>query len=572
MYKKSSTQPSMRAITLLFISSLTFCYGQKDVTKDYFMNPLDIPMVVSGTFGELRSNHFHSGLDMKTNGEEGLNVYAAADGRISRIKISHGGYGKALYVVHPNGYTTVYAHLKKFAPEIEDFVKEKQYAKESYEIELFPKSNSLLLKKGDIIAYSGNTGGSSGPHLHFEIRDTRSRPMNPMNFGIEVKDTRKPIVKGLWAYTLDKNAHVNGHQKTFQLKLTPNENGTFIAENIEALGKIGFGVSTIDKQDLANNNNGVYQITTEINGQENLKLEMNRFSFSETRYANRLIDYSYYKKNRTRISKLFVEKNNPLTVYKTKSNNGFLNIEDSLSYNYKIHIKDFKNNTTTIEVPILGKHSSSIIKKEKNVTPNLATTSENYTFNSGIVDLLIPKGSLYDDTYLDLSVTGEIAHIHNDQTPLHKNMTLVFDVSHYKEEDKKKLYIGRMYNNDKISYSRTSKKGSRFSTRTRTFGKYSLFTDTQKPTIVPINVSSKKWISKATHLKVKINDSESGIKSYRGTLNGKFILMEYDYKTGMLIYDFNDDIISDSENNFKLVVLDNLDNRATFETTFYRKP
>ena len=529
-------------------------------------------MTISGTFGELRSNHFHSGLDMKTNGEEGSPILAAASGRVSRIKISTRGYGKALYVAHPNGYTTVYAHLKKFSPEIEAYVKKRQYAKESYEIELFPKSNELMVKQGEIIALSGNTGGSSGPHLHFEIRDAKARPMNPMSFGIEVKDTRKPIVNSLWLYRLDKNGHVDGTRKPKRLKLIPQKDGSFRSEDVDALGKIGIGISTIDKQDLAENNNGVYEISTTVNGEEKLRLEMNRFSFSETRYANRLIDYRYFKEYRSRISKLFVEKNNPLSVYKKKIDNGLITIIDSLSYNIVVNIRDFHSNTTSITIPVLGKERESVLTKEITKTPNLVKHNENFTYSSGIVDVLIPKGSLYDDEYLDLSVSGEIAKIHTNKTPLHKNMTISFDVSKYSEEDKKKLYIGRVISSKKNSYSSTSKKGNRFYTRTRTFGTYSLFMDNQKPAIVPINFGNNKVFSNTTtHLKVKINDAKSGIKSYKGTINGKFAILEYDYKTGMLIYDFNDRIHVNGENKFKLVVLDKVGNTTKFEATFYKK-
>jgi len=177
----------MKVILYFLFISISFCNGQSPYPQNYFTSPLDITLVVSGTFAELRSNHFHSGLDLKTKGTEGLSLRTAAAGYVSRIKISRYGYGKALYITHPNGYTTVYAHLQKFSPSIEAYVKKQHYKKESFELELFPKMEDLKVFTKDTIGYSGNTGGSGGPHLHFEIRDKQERPINPMLFGLDIK-------------------------------------------------------------------------------------------------------------------------------------------------------------------------------------------------------------------------------------------------------------------------------------------------------------------------------------------------------------------------------------------------
>ncbi len=567
----------MRIFLILCLFNLSFGYSQKDIPKNHFINPIDIPLVISGTFGELRSNHFHAGLDLKTQGKEGVNVFAAATGTIKRIKISNYGYGKAIYISHPNGYTTVYAHLKKFSPKIEEYVKKRQYALESYEIELFPKAKELNVQQGDIIAYSGNTGGSSGPHLHFEIRDSKSRPMNPLNFGIKVIDTIQPIINGVWLYSLSDSTHINGIQSLTKLRLIPVEKGKYRTEKVNAFGDIGIGVSTVDLLNLAPNKNGVYSIYSKINGLKNFELQMDRFSFSETRYVNRLIDYKYYKTNNSRICKLFIEKNNPLSVYKNDTNKGVITVKDSLSYITKIYIKDHNDNTTIIEIPIEGKRIKDISIPQTTTTtttttPNYVTYHENFTYKSGIFDVFIPKGSLYENAYLAIKVNGDTIELHKDEIPLHKKMTLVFDISNYNEEDKKKLYIGEINDKKKPFYCNTIKKGNRFLTKTKNFGTYSLFRDIENPIVTPINVDNKKWISNETHLKIKISDSDSGIESYYATLNGKFILMEYEHKTGILTYDFNDHISSETENNFKLLVLDNVGNSTTFEITFFKKP
>ena len=212
----------------LLITQLSF--SQVEYPQNYFRSPLDITLVLSGTFAELRTNHFHSGLDIKTQQKVGKNVYTAAEGYVSRIKIQHYGYGKALYVTHPNGYTTVYGHLQSFSPKIEAYIKAKQYEKESYEIEVFPSASDLAVSKDEIIAYSGNTGGSGGPHLHFEIRDNEERPINPLLFGINVNDSKSPLISAVFAYPKDENSYINGKNNRTELRLIPSK-GKIIFSN-----------------------------------------------------------------------------------------------------------------------------------------------------------------------------------------------------------------------------------------------------------------------------------------------------------------------------------------------------
>lgn len=554
---------------LLLISII--CPAQEVVPQDYFRNPLDIPLVLAGTFGELRNNHFHSGLDIKTQRKTGLPVLAAASGTVTRIKISHYGYGKALYIAHPNGYHTVYAHLQKFCPEIEEYVKKAQYRKESFEIELFPKEGELQVSQGEIVAYSGNTGGSSGPHLHFEIRDKNSRPMNPFLFGINVKDTRRPTLSKLKAYPLDENSYINGSSAPIELRIKQNSNGSFTTEKVTAMGQIGFGVATIDQQDYANNKNGIYEIRTAVNGTTNFEVLMNKFSFAETRYLNRMIDYEHFKQRKGRIQKLYVEKNNPLSIYGKLNNHGILKVEDSLSYQYFVHIKDYAGNSVEVTVPITGKKDSLVTPPQNKETEHYVYSDQGYSFSEGKYNVYIPKGALYDPAFLDLSVNGDKLTLHRDELPVHKNISITYDLSSYQEDDRDKLYLGRLnYKND-IYYAPTKVIDGTLKVATRILGDYSLAKDTNPPTITPKNIENNKWMSKYRYLRFKIEDKESGIKGYRATLNGKFILMEYDYKTNELIHDFNDNVVTDTENNLKLIVTDNVGNSTTFETTFFRK-
>ena len=561
----------MRKICLLFLFIGTLSFGQTNLPQDYFSNPLKINLVLSGTFGELRSNHFHSGLDIKTQQREGIPVHASADGFISRINVQNFGYGKALYIQHPNGYTTVYAHLQRFAGQIQDYVKENQYKKESYEIELFPDKSLIPVKKGDLIGYSGNTGGSGGPHLHFEIRDDSQRPMNPMLFGINVPDAHPPIISSLFIYPIGEDSHINQSQARTKLRLIKQKDGSYKTEDFIAFGKIGFGVSTHDQLDGASNKNGIYSINTTLNNRPKFEVRFNKFSFSETRYLNRYTDYEYFKKNKSQIQKLFRENNNPLSIIVAEDDNGYVNIKDSLDYSYTIKVKDFSGNESLIIAPIKGLKTEILFPRDTLKTNDHIFSDHAFSITKGKFEIYIPSNSLYDDVYLDIQAKGDTLKFHEDIIPIHKNITITADISNYNDEDKGGLFIGRLNPWGSIYYVNSERKGDKLVGETRNFGDFAIVSDKDAPEIKPLNFSEGKWISDQSDLKIKITDALSGISSYRATINGKFILMEYEYKKDVLTYDFNDEINEETENNLRLIVIDNVGNSATFEAKFFRK-
>mgnify|MGYP001341432352 FL=1 len=549
---------------LFFFISITSLLAQNNQR-----NPLDYESILSGTFGELRTNHFHSGVDIKTKGKEGSKIYAFSEGYVSRIKISKGGYGKAIYIKHSDGKTTVYAHLKSFSKKIEKIVKTKQYLKENYEIEIFPGFNEIKISNNELIAFSGNTGGSSGPHLHFEIRDINQKPLNPLNYGIDVQDNRSPSILGLKIYSLYKNMEIkNSKNLTFYKK----DKNSYITDTIHSIGALGFGVQTIDRQDLASNKNGVYKINTYIDNDTLISIDFNKFSFEETKHINRYIDYPEFKRNKKRFQKLFIQKNNPLSIYKKERNQGVVSLIENSRHLITIEVIDFNQNITKLFIPIKGTLDTDILNNDNKIKIGdsnklFINRNKKYILNQHNSSLHIEKETFYRNLFIKKNSTKDTLNLGSDTVPLLKSFKIKFKKPNYKNS-----YIGIQNDkSNKLSFVSSTIKEDSIIAFSKRLGKYIVSRDTINPTITPLGFSKNDWISNLDYLKFQVRDTQTGIKNYRATINNKWVLMEPFNKNGVIRYDFKDNIINKSKNVFKIEVSDNVGNTSVFETIFYRK-
>ena len=559
----------------IFLFALFCCFfanAQTNYPRDYFGSPLDIPIELSGCFGELRPNHFHSGFDIKTQKKEGLNIYAVADGYVSRIKIGIYGYGKAIYITHPNGYTSLYGHLSAGYGKIEQYIKDVQYKEKNYEIEVYLKPTDMPVTKGEIVALSGNTGGSGGPHLHFEFRDSKTDNIfNPMLFGFDkfVKDSKKPTINGLYVYPIEEKSIVNQSNKSVNLSLDLQSDGTFLSQTVKAFGKIGFGINAIDSFDNPGNKYGIYKVEVFDNGKSIFGYQFDSFAFEEFRYINALLDYSKFKICNQKIQKLFLKNPYPLNIIKTDADRGIINVESSsLTKNYKIVISDYMNNQTEIIVPVeySGLPPTNVVPTQK--SKYFVKSNIENVFASENTEVIFPEKIFYEDFHMDFRVKNDTVYLHNGTVPVHANYTLNIDSKKYSEEKMKKMFVAKI-EGKKLDYLPTYRKGTIFSAKTRELGTFCLANDEINPKTAILKVIEGANLTKESTISFRISDDLSGINTFNGYLNGKWILFEYEYKQKRLTYKLSDKVAPEiGKNELKLIVADNVGNTTIFETSF----
>lgn len=566
------------SIVLLTIFSFFLLSGgsltaQNQHPQDYFAPPMDIPWKIAGSFAELRTNHFHAGIDIPT-GTIGKNLYSIADGYVSRIKTKPTGYGLVVYIDHPNGYTSVYGHMDSFNEDIAAFVMEAQYRHKQSIVDLYPAPGQLPVKKGQIIGKSGNTGRSSGPHLHFEIRETESEhALNPMQFGYKIIDTEKPVIKKLFAYPMDPNSRVDGSSTRNSYTVT-GANGAYSAPTIKAKGKIGFAIHVNDYITGSSATCGIYSIELRVDSNRIYFFELDHMDFEESRYINSHIDFDYNYRNGAKIHKVFKDPGNQLTNYSSLVNNGVFICNDDQQHKVEIITKDTYGNTAVLKFNLQGAGSGYVPVSRFTSCKTIVPYDTAFTISEGAFTATIPKGALYDTICLNYSVSGPIAGslsgslaLHNDITPIQYPVEIRIKVDSSIKVPHNKLVIAKVTGSSKY-YLGGSCEGNEVVAKSRTFGTFALFSDTSPPSITSMNTSETNFSGTKT-IKYKLADGFSGINTYDGYIDGKWVLFEINYKTNVITHTLDKkNLKRDKKHILELVVTDNSGNESKYKTEF----
>ena len=531
-------------------------------TAPEFGVPFDFPLLLSGNFGELRSNHFHGGLDFKTQGVVGKPLLAIADGYISKVTVTAGGYGNALYITHDNGYTSVHGHLDRFLPEIASRVHEKQYSEQSFVVTLEFGPEEYRVKQGDIVAYAGNTGYSFGPHLHMEIRTTdTNEPIDPLPFYKHlIADNIAPRATHIMVYGAKGNGMVTSAADSKEVKEMDGKiifNSQFSILNfLTAWGRIGTAISANDYMDGTTNNYGVRYVRLYVDDKLVSHSDVDRFAFSEDRLINSWTDYHVQRTTGRWYMRSTIDEYNDLRMLHADDSMGWIDINEERGYHFRYELEDLYGNTSVYRFVVRGQRME-IPYRLPNYFYRMDASRDNRFCANGI-ELWLPQGQLFETVDLDYDVLTsdtdqtEIYQLTTTRVPLRKSAELTLPVLPQRGVDAEKLYVARVDGERRISCGGTYRYG-RITAQITELASYTVCADTVAPKITPIGETA--WRKRGV-VTFRISDGETGIRSYRGKIDGKWVLFKYSSKNARLWCDLKAEGIGSGSHEIEIEVED----------------
>lgn len=565
-YYKAKHMKVFKTLSLIFLICLSPSLKAQDCSD--FLPPLKIALSSSGHFGELRSNHFHSGIDLRTNATTGHAVICPFDGEVSRIKVQVYGGGKNLYIDHTNGYTTVYMHLENYYGKIANYVKKHQYKIQSYAFDLYVPKGTLKLKKGDTIAFSGNTGSSGGPHLHYEIRNTSSqKTLNPVLQGLKLQDNISPTLYSLRIVPNDDFSTINGKNEALFSDVRTTKT-SILNDTINVNGSFYLCFEAYDRSQGSTAKNGVYDNKVYVDDKLIFRYNNKGFYFADSRYINSIIDYAYYKTKGKRMlrTKQLPNGKFPNVSYEDK---GIIKINNGEIKKIKIILEDEKKNKNTYSFYLKGENNPApiTIKKEntKGIKHLYYSKATNFPTND-LSQISFPANALYEDIDIVYSYSqGKYSCVHKigDNTiPLHKKFTMKLRYNKELTPYKDKAIIVRLNNKGGKTSIGGKLDGDYITASTYDLGTYTIEIDTIAPKITAKNFKNNQKLNpKQKFLKIKITDNLAGIKNVNAYLNDKWHLMEYDGKSATIFCPTSD--FPKGKSILKIVVVDEKNNKAT---------
>jgi hypothetical protein len=508
-----------------------------------------------------------------------MKVYSVREGFISRIAITVKGYGKAIYVTHPDGFTSVYAHLDSFLPEVEKYVKDQQYKKRKYVVDLYPEEGKFPVRQGQFIGLTGNTGYSFGPHLHFEIRDSRSEvPLNVLTLGFPVADTRKPRITCLGIYPMDLQSRVaDSVKKALFLLKSSNGNQPVIPDPVRVWGNIGFGIETYDYLDGRENICSPLTVSLRVDNMLVSSFTLDRIPFDKTSYVDSHIDYAEKMISGRKIQKLFLDPNNKLDIYSGVINRGICRFTDSLEHPVVIRVEDVAGNQSFLQFSVISEYSD----KEQKTEPDPYRVATFYydslnVFETGNLKVVVPAEALFTKVEFRYkaekaadTLFSDLHRIHDESTPLRGSYIISVQPVNLPPELRSRAVVVQIGRNNTItSLGGNYEKGS-ITARAGSFGTFAVAIDTMPPEIRPVSYVNKGRFTENQVISFQITDDLSGIGSYNGFIDGKWALFEYDFKNNLLFYKPDASRLSQNqEHTLELVIVDNRNNLCKFKGLF----